>query len=120
MAANPPRKDSATKNFYHHPAANTAATKTITGGTNQVMVVDQIDISFDITLATKETLTIESPAATTIWKVDLPAAAAATPFPPVLQLFWPRGLNGALGEDIVITLTATAGGEIGKLNVLYH
>ena len=120
MALNPPRTDYKVNNTYHHPAADTAATKTLTGDAGRVVVVDQILISYDITLGTKETLTIESPSGTTIFAVDLPAAAAATPWPPVLSIPFHKGLDGAVGEDVIITLSATAGGEIGKLNVLYH
>jgi len=119
MAVNPPRTDFKVTNIYHHPAAGVAATKTITGGTGKVMVVDQIIWSFDRALAAASSVLIESPAATTLFKIDLSIAAVGSS-PAPCSLEFPKGFNGALGQDVVVTLGGTAGAEVGKLNVLYH
>ena len=121
MALNPPNtKYRVNRTAKLDAAAGAAAAVTLTSeGSDRVMVVDQIVWSFDRALTVASSLTIASPSATELFKIDIPIAAAGTP-PGPNSIVFDQGFEGAVGEDVVITLAGTADAEIGKLNVLYH
>ena len=116
---NPPRKDYKVTNTRHAPAADTAAVATLSGAAGKVLVVDQIVWSYSIKNAAAETLTVESPSGTTIFGIDIPIPAADT-IPAPQNIPFHAGLDGALGEDVIVTLSASSGTNLGKVNVLYH
>lgn len=104
-------------NKTHAPAANTAAVCTVDAVADEYWVLDSIHWSYDLTLMTAETLivTFDSVAK---FSLNIPAGTH-----PPGEIIFERGLYLGVGnenEAMVVTLSAPANGEVGKLNITYR
>jgi hypothetical protein len=99
------------RHAVHVPAANNPAVVTLTPETDEVLVVDQLNWSYDAT-PTGGRLTVTIGGATAF---DVDITADGPGFMPS-----PRGLYGAANQTIVATLAAGGASCTGKLNVTYR
>lgn len=110
------------KNAKHHPAANTAAVVTVAAvandanGKKTIHVLKWIHYSFDADPGAVETLTVAI-GGTTVWQINIPNGTVAWP----KSVPFGRGLYSTSGnEALVVTLSASAGGASGKVNIGYE
>lgn len=109
------------KNAKDHPAANTEAEVEIAavadsaiGGHKTIHVLKWIHFSFDAASGAVETLTVAI-GGTTVWQIDIPNAAI------VDFISFGKGMYSVNGnEALVVTLSASAGGAKGKVNIGYE
>ncbi len=94
-----------------HPTSNTPAVVTYAATAGEFHVLHQIIASLDIAPAAAVNLKVEDVSGTTIFSVDLPAAAGiyAVTFAPAKQ-------SAAQNTAMIITLAAGGSGVTGKLN----
>lgn len=96
----------------HSPASDTAAVITIAAVSGVAHEVEQIGFSYDADPEAGAYVQIESPSGTVLQKYYVTKAGPG----PV-----PLGnscLKGAVGQELIITLTAGASGQSGTINAI--
>jgi len=94
--------------WFHYPAVNTIATKTLTGRADASWCVSGIVWAFDVAPATLEELTLQSPSAGN--HIRIPVREAGS-----FQLQFTPPLRFPPGADVVLALSAGAAGEQGMV-----
>lgn len=110
-----PNTTTTRKHKTHAPNADTAAIATVAAVAGEYHVLDWIHYSFDDASGAVETLIVEIDSAT-VWQVDISNAA----YPPG-TIYFPGGLyNTTVNQELKVTLSASAGGKKGKVNIGYR
>lgn len=99
----------------HLPAAATAAVVTYAAaGAGISHTIRGLVVSMDIAPAAPVNLKVEDASGTTVFSVDLPAAAGVHNIP------FPCPIKGSANTAMIVTLASGAGSVVGKVNVLGH